>query len=93
MALAVKFHQRVERFVANTNTWRRECDSDERYPTESSSSVDTISVLEQSLQKHHLLHERITAAYQDVSCLCACACNWWNYTKKKTKVEKVESTQ
>ena len=66
MALAVKFHQRVERFVANTNSWRRDCDSDERYPTESSSSIDTISVLEQSLKKHKVLHDRINEAYKDV---------------------------
>ncbi|XP_076823491.1 triple functional domain protein-like isoform X2 [Clavelina lepadiformis] len=67
MALAVKFHQRVERFVnVNTVEWRKECDNDERYPTESTTTVESIPVLAQSLQKHISLHERITEAYHDV---------------------------
>uniref|UniRef100_H2XVV8 DH domain-containing protein n=1 Tax=Ciona intestinalis TaxID=7719 RepID=H2XVV8_CIOIN len=66
MALAVKFHQRVDRFVSTSIEWRRECENNERYPMESTTTVASISVIEQSLQKHTDLHDRITEAYHDV---------------------------
>ena len=66
LALAVRFHQRVDCYIANTVDWSRECTNDDKYPTEGENIVDSIAVLEQSLQKHQNLHDRITEAYHEV---------------------------
>ena len=67
MKLAVMFHQRVETYIGGTNEWKRECSSDERYPTEGDTTVASIAVLEQSLQRHADLYDRFTKAYGEVS--------------------------